>query len=68
MSVFEIIPAPEAALAGLGKAALHACAALAGRRGKDTWAQRQDEDITRADGIALISDLGGDAFVRLRGS
>jgi phospholipase C len=59
------IPAPEAAVAGLCHAALHACIALAEALGKDAPQLTQDENITRADGIALISDLGGDAFVRL---
>jgi phospholipase C len=62
------IPAPRAALVGLGKAALHACVALAERRGKNSPGLQLDEDITRAEGVALISDLGGDAFAQLRGS
>jgi phospholipase C len=62
------IPAPDAALRGLGKAAFHACAALAGRFGKTSPAIAQDEDLTRANGVALLNDLAGDAFVRLRGT
>jgi phospholipase C len=61
------IPAPEAALAGLGRAALHACVALA-KRGMGGPALTKDETISRADGIALITDLAGDAFARLRDS
>jgi phospholipase C len=61
-----VIPAPEAALGGLARAALHACVALASHRGQDTPALTTDENLCRADGIALISDFGDDAFVRLR--
>jgi phospholipase C len=60
-------PAPEAALDGLCRAALHACVALAEHRGKPSPALTKDEHITRADGIALIMDLAGDAFPRLHG-
>jgi phospholipase C len=62
------IPAPKAALGGLGKAALHACGALATHFGKPSPAFSEDEDLTRADGVALMSDLAGDMFARLRGS
>jgi phospholipase C len=61
------IPAPEAALVGLGRAALHACIALADR-GLGSPALTRDETMSRADGIALITDLAGDAFARLRDS
>jgi hypothetical protein len=61
------IPAPEAALVGLGRAALHACVALA-KRGMGSPALTKDETISRADGIALITDLAGNAFARLRDS
>ena len=61
------IPAPEAALVGLGRAVLHACVALA-KRGMGSPALTKDETISRADGIALITDLAGDAFARLRDS
>jgi hypothetical protein len=47
------IPAPEAALVGLGRAALHACLALA-RRGPGSPALTKDETISRANGVALI--------------
>jgi phospholipase C len=60
------IPAPEAAAGGLCHAALHACIALAARRGKTTPLLTTDENITRAEGLALISDLGADAFFGLR--
>jgi phospholipase C len=62
------IPAAEAALVGLGRAALHACIALADRRGKDTPALTTDETIARADAVALITDLAGDVFTGLRDS
>ena len=61
------IPAPDAAMRGLGKAAFHACAALAAHMGKSSPAFTQDMDITRADGAALMNDLAGDVFVRLHG-
>jgi phospholipase C len=60
------IPAPDAALCGLGKAAFHACAALATHFGKPSLGLAKDEDLTRANGVALLSDLAGEAFVRLR--
>ena len=60
------IPAPGAALRGLGKAALHACIALAEHRGKSSPALTGDEDVCRADGVALLSEFSGDVFVRLR--
>jgi phospholipase C len=62
-----LVPAPEAALVGLGRAVLHACIALAERGGKSSPTLTQDETISRADGIELILDLAGDAFTRLRG-
>ncbi len=61
------VPAPEAALVGLGRAALHACIALAERRGKISPTVTTDETISRADGIELVIDLAGDAFTGLRG-
>lgn len=61
------IPAPDAAMRGLGKAAFHACAALTAHMGKSSPAFTQDMDITRADGAALMNDLAGDVFVRLHG-
>jgi phospholipase C len=60
------VPAPEAALVGLGRAALHACIALAERRGKISPTVTTDETISRADGIELVIDLAGDAFTGLR--
>lgn len=59
------VPAPEAALRGLGRAVLHACIALATRDGKGSAALSTDETISRADGTELILDLAGDAFPRL---
>ena len=60
------VPAPEAALKGLGRALLHACIALAERRGASSPALAQDATISRADAVELIIDLAGDAFTRLR--
>jgi hypothetical protein len=62
------IPAPDVALRGLGKAAFHACSALATHFGKPSPALTQDEDITRANGAALLNELVGDVLVRLRDS
>jgi phospholipase C len=62
------IPAPEAAMVGLGRAALHAVIALAERRGKDIPALTTDVTVGRADAIALITDLAGDLFTRLQDS
>jgi phospholipase C len=62
------VPAPEAALVGLGKAALHACIALAEHLGKDTPELTEDVQISRADGVALITDLAGEVFTGLQGS
>jgi len=61
------IPAPDAALRGLCKAAFHACVALAVSRGKSSPELVSDENLTRANGVALMEDLSGDLFVRLRG-
>ncbi len=63
-----VIPAPGAALRGLANAVFHACVALAQSRGKPVPALVHDENLTRADGIALLDDLAPEAFVRLRGS
>jgi phospholipase C len=62
------IPAPDAALHGLSKAAFHACAALATHLGKPSPELSQDEDVTRANGAALLNEMVGDVFVRLHGS
>jgi phospholipase C len=62
------IPAPEAAVTGLCHAALHACVALADHLGKPTPSLTPEANVTRAEGIALINDLAGDAFLGLRGS
>jgi hypothetical protein len=61
-----LLPAPEAALAGLCKAALHACLALAEHWGKDSPALTRDVQISRADGLALLTDLAGDVFTGLQ--
>jgi phospholipase C len=63
-----VIPAPGAALRGLANAVFHACVALAQSRGKPVPALVHDENLTRADGIALLDDLAPEAFVRLRAS
>jgi phospholipase C len=60
------IPAADVALGGLCKAAFHACLALADHFGKDSPGLTLDDDVTRADGVALLNDLAGDAFVQLR--
>ncbi|HXW46751.1 MAG TPA: alkaline phosphatase family protein [Streptosporangiaceae bacterium] len=59
------VPAPGSALRGLCKAAVHSCLALAEHMGKDSPQLSADEDLTRAEGVALISDMGADAFPRL---
>jgi phospholipase C len=61
------IPAPEVALRGLGRASLAACLSLVEHRGKASPQLTSDEDISRADAIALLADLAGDVFVRLPG-
>ncbi len=61
-----VIPGPDAALRGLCLAAFRACVALAEHRGKTFPALVDDEDLSRANGVALLNDLAGDAFVRLR--
>jgi len=61
------IPAPEAALRGLGRAGLASFLALAEHLGKSSRKLTSDEDIRRADAIALLTDLAGAVFVRLPG-
>ncbi len=61
-----VIPGPDAALRGLCQASFRACVALAEHRGKTFPALVDDEDLTRANGVALLNDLAGDAFLRLR--
>jgi phospholipase C len=63
-----VVPAPGAALRGLCKAVFHACAALARSSGNPVPALVHDENLTRADGLALLDHLAPDAFVGLRGS
>jgi phospholipase C len=62
-----VIPAPDAAVGGLCHSALHACIAFASHRGRPTPKLEQDIDLSRADALALIDDMGVDAFVRLHG-
>jgi phospholipase C len=61
-----LVPAPDAALHGLAKAAFHACLALAEHRGRQCPQLTLDENVGRANGVALLNDLAGDAFVQLR--
>jgi phospholipase C len=61
------VPAPEAALVGLGRAVLHGVIALAEHDGRSTPTLTTDETISRADAVELILDLAGDVFTRLRG-
>jgi phospholipase C len=61
-----VIPGPDAALRGLCRAGFRACLALAENRGKAIPALVDDEDLTRANGVALLDDLSADAFIRLR--
>jgi len=62
-----VIPAPEAALRGMARAGLQACVALAEHRGKARVQLTADEDISRANAIALLDDITGDVFLGLRG-
>lgn len=59
------VPAPGAALRGICKAAFRACVALAEHRGRSSPALVNDENLTRANGVALLDDLAGDLFARL---
>jgi phospholipase C len=61
-------PAPDAALRGLCQAAVHACTALATHHGQPSSGFTRDDDLTRADGVALLNDLAADMFARLHGS
>ncbi len=60
------VPAAGAAARGLCRAAFHACVALAADRGKADKAVTQDEDLSRAKAIELLSDLAPLEFPRLR--
>jgi len=62
-----VIPAPDAAVGGLCRYALHACVAFAAHRGKPSQQLSSDENLSRAAALALLDDLAGDAFVGLRG-
>ncbi|MBO0822793.1 MAG: hypothetical protein J2P27_02910, partial [Actinobacteria bacterium] len=61
------IPAPEVALRSLGRAGLAAFLALAEHLGKPSPQLREDEDISRADAIALLQDVAQLVFARLPG-
>jgi phospholipase C len=61
------IPAPEMALRGLGRAGLAACLALAEHRGRHSPELASAANLSRSDGMALLADLAGDVFIRLRG-
>ena len=61
-----VIPAPDAAVRGLCGAALHACIALAVHRGRASPQLSAAEDLSRAQALALLDDLAGNAFAGLR--
>jgi len=61
------IPAPEAAIKGLACAAFKACFALAEARFRVDKNVIADENLTRADAVEFISDIGADAFPHLHG-
>jgi phospholipase C len=61
------IPAPEQALKGMARAAFHAFVALASDKFHADKQVTADEDVTRADAVELIADLGADAFPHLHG-
>jgi phospholipase C len=62
-----VIPAPDKALRGLARAGLQACIALAEHRGKPCPQLTADDNISRANAIALLDDLSGDVFLGLHG-
>jgi phospholipase C len=61
------IPAPEAAIKGLACAAFKACFALADDRFRVDKNVIADENLTRADAVEFISDIGANAFPHLHG-
>jgi phospholipase C len=58
-----VIPAPDKAMHGLARAAFGACLAWGEHKGK---VFDVDENMARADCIALLNDVAGDAFRLLR--
>ena len=60
------VPAAGAAVRGLTRSVFHAAIALAADRGRVDKAVTQGEDLCRAEAVELLSDLGPDAFPRLR--
>ena len=61
------VPAPGAALRGLTRAACSACFALAEDRFRVTAEVSQDLNLTRADAIEFLADIGANAFPHLHG-
>jgi len=61
------IPAPDAALKGMARAAFHAFVALAQDRFKAGKLVSADENVCRAEAVELIADVGADAFPHLHG-
>jgi phospholipase C len=61
------IPAPEQALKGMARASFHAFVALASDKFHADRQVTADEDVTRADAVELVSDLGANAFPHLHG-
>jgi phospholipase C len=61
------IPAPGAAIKGLACAAFKACFALAEDRFRVNKNVLADENLTRADAVEFISDIGANAFPHLHG-
>lgn len=59
--------APGARLRSLPRVALFGVVALAKSLGMDTPDIREDEDVSRADGIEIIFDVFGHMFPRLNG-
>jgi phospholipase C len=60
-----LVPAPEAALKGLCRAAFRACLALAEDRFRVDAQVTADENLSRADAVEFIADIGADAFPHL---
>jgi phospholipase C len=61
------IPAPGQALKGMSRAVFHAFLALAADRFHIDRQVTTDENLTRADAVELIADIGADAFPHLHG-
>jgi phospholipase C len=61
------IPAPEEALKGMARAAFHSFLALAADKFHVDKQVTADENVTRADAVEFIADIGADAFPHLHG-